>query len=132
MNIKTYFKKGNVILLLQPRRRVEFTKVECVSLLPEFLQVNCSINRTLDYTSAIFVDFKLSQDVYNSNGVFSLFVKHGNNSFKYDTQNIDYCTFLANIHDQYLFQRIVSGIRKISNLPLSCPFNKVNYEHESV
>lgn len=123
------FEKSNLILL-QLRNRVEFTKVECITQLPEILQVNCSINRTLNNVSALFVDFKLSQDVYSSNGTFSLFFKHGNNSIKYDTQNIDYCTVLANIQNQYLFQMIISGIRKISNIPLSCPFKKVNYEHK--
>lgn len=125
------FEKSNLILL-QLRNRVEFTKVECVTQLPEVLQVNCSINRTPNNVSALLVDFKLSQDVYSSNGIFSLFVKHGNNSIKYDTQNIDYCTVLANFHDQYLFQMITSGIRKISNIPLSCPFKKVNYDHKYV
>lgn len=106
----------------------EFTKVECISQLPEIVQINCTINRTFENISALYVEFILFQDIYAANGIFTLFFKHGNKSIKYDTQNIDYCSVLGNFHNQYFFRMFIAGVRRISNIPLKCPFKKVNNE----
>lgn len=74
------------------------------------------------------MEFILFEDIFATNGIFTLFIKHGNKSIKYDTQNIDYCTVLGNFHSQYMFQMLIAGVRRLSNIPLNCPFKKVNYE----
>ncbi|KAH8420787.1 hypothetical protein KR222_005133, partial [Zaprionus bogoriensis] len=103
---------------------VEFSKFECTSQFPDIVQINCSINRTSANISALFVDFMLFEDIYDANGIFTIFLKHGSSYVKYDTQVIDYCTVLGNLQNQYLFQSIISEIRHISNIPLTCPFKK--------
>lgn len=107
---------------MKPKSRVEFTRIECTNLNPKIVKINC----TLQNFSEISADIELLEDISELRGNYTIFVKHDNQTFPYVSQEIDYCTVLANVHKQPLIQMMVSEIRRVSNISMSCPGKKVS------
>lgn len=89
---------------------------------PKIVKVNC----TLENFSEISADIELFEDISELRGNYTILVNHGNYTFPYISQEIDYCTVLLNVHKQPLVQMMVSEIRRVSNLPLTCTGKKVS------
>ncbi|KAH8407769.1 hypothetical protein KR222_004619, partial [Zaprionus bogoriensis] len=104
--------------------RADFTKFECINQLPEILHIDCNINRTTDFEPGLFVNFQIVEDISNLNGNFNIFFKYDKKTIKYKTHEMDYCLTFANVHKDRILQVVTAGIRRNSNISLSCPFKK--------
>lgn len=113
-------------IFIKPKRRVEFTKIECTNKYPKIVNVNC----TLENFSELSADIELFEDISELRGNYTITVNHGNQTFPYVSQELDYCTVLLNVHKQPLVQMMVSEIRRVSNITLNCPFKKVSQAKE--
>lgn len=111
-----------IFFFIKPKSRVEFTKIECTNMYPKIVKVNC----TLENFSEISADIELFEDISELRGNYTLSVNHGNHTFPYVSQEIDYCTALLNVHKQPMVQMMVSEIRRASNISLNCPWKKVS------
>ncbi|KAH8273895.1 hypothetical protein KR044_002957, partial [Drosophila immigrans] len=112
---------------------VEFSKMNLDIKSPELLAVNYVINRTSSNISAIYAEFKLSEDVVKLTGTFNLKVKHVEKFFNYITLDLDYCKGLQLLHSNHIMKSIVSELRAVTNYPLDCPLKKVTLmEHISI
>ncbi|XP_034473937.1 uncharacterized protein LOC117781295 [Drosophila innubila] len=107
-----------------PKIVADFIKIKCVNQWPELVQLNCHINRTDKNISALYADIIFSEDIQNLNGIYNVAVERDQKFVDYTTLELDYCTALHLVHSQSLIQIISSGLRRVSNFPLSCPLKK--------
>ncbi|KAH8378144.1 hypothetical protein KR093_009624, partial [Drosophila rubida] len=103
---------------------VEFTKMNANIKSPELLDFNYSLNRTSNNISAIYVTFKLSEDLFELRGPFNLRFKYTEKYYNYITLDIDYCKGLVSLYNSYIMKGIVDELRTVSNYPLDCPLKK--------
>ncbi|KAH8398082.1 hypothetical protein KR215_003457, partial [Drosophila sulfurigaster] len=101
-----------------------FTKVEFVNQLPEILQISHYLNRTDENITALYVKFDLREDMDQLNGIFNIKFQHGKNLMNYSTLELNYCEAFQMVHKHYLVRMVFAGLRRVSNLPLKCPFKK--------
>ncbi|KAH8311512.1 hypothetical protein KR044_006672 [Drosophila immigrans] len=111
-------------MFLQPKVEAYFTKAEFVNQFPELLQISHHINRTAENLSALYVQIEFQENMDHLDGVFNLKFQHGKNMVNYSTLELNYCEAFQMVHRHYLVQMIFAELRRVSNLPLKCPFKK--------
>ncbi|XP_062123290.1 uncharacterized protein LOC133836714 [Drosophila sulfurigaster albostrigata] len=121
----------NILFTIHGAKRnvvVDFTKVEIDNRLPNVIAMYSWINRTSSNISALYMNFKFSEDVYNLTGTFKLNVKFNEKFINYFTLDFDYCKGREMLYSQYVAQILEKQLLTVSNYPLDCPLKK-NYEY---
>ncbi|KAH8359516.1 hypothetical protein KR093_007354, partial [Drosophila rubida] len=109
---------------VQPKTQAYFTKVDFINKLPDVLQISHQMNRTAENLTALYVKFQFSEDMGNMHGTFNLKFQHRKNMINYSSLELNYCEAFQMVHKHYMMQMVFTGIRRVSNLPLKCPFKK--------
>ncbi|XP_017072066.1 uncharacterized protein LOC108108509 [Drosophila eugracilis] len=103
------------------------TKLECINYLPELItNVSCYLNKTAAQTNkrtaSLYIEFALTQDVRDVEGVYVLTMKRGSHLTNFTTLKLDYCHLLSSVESQFLLRMVTTQVRRVGNLPLECPF----------
>ncbi|KAH8404827.1 hypothetical protein KR222_004936, partial [Zaprionus bogoriensis] len=111
--------------------KAEFTRVDCINFYPEGIQVNCEISRQSNNITAFNMNFTFTEDICDLRGEFNIMFQHGINVVNYTSFDLDFCKIMQLVHTTRLVQSLATGLRRVSNFPMSCPFkmNKQYYVH---
>ncbi|XP_052844961.1 uncharacterized protein LOC128257800 [Drosophila gunungcola] len=115
------------------KMEAHMTNIECTNYIPDIIMnVSCILNRTAHKTGSLNMEFAVSQDVIDVNGIYILTIKQGSYLTNFTAIKLELCQLLDSVESHFLLKMVTTEIRRIGNLPLECPFkmNKRYYVKE--
>lgn len=128
-NLNCFFYQKNIEYLFFFKQIIaEYSKVECINFVPSLVQLNCGVTWISKNKSALNMNFTFTEDVGDLYGEMNLVFQFGKHIVNYTSFEVDFCTILQSVHTTRLIQSIAVELRRVSNLPMKCPFKMVSLE----